>query len=71
MKRDKILSFVKRFCVSLVSIILAALFILGLFDPNHLFLVVYMSAIPIFIGVRLLVAFIKYQPEDKDGDEHE
>ena len=71
MKRDKIKSFLIRFGASLVSIILTALFILGLFDPNHLFLVVYMSAIPIFIGVCLLVAFIKFQPEDKDGDEHE
>ena len=70
MKRDKIKSFLIRFGASLVSIILAVLFVLGLFDSNHRFLVLalYISAFPLFIGVRLLVAFIKFQPEDKDGE---
>lgn len=66
MKRDKIKSFLIRFGASLVSIILAVLFVLGLFDPNYLAL--YISAFPLFFGVRLLVAFIKFQPEDKDGE---
>lgn len=71
MKRNKIKSFLIRFGASLVSIILAVLFVLGLFDPNHQFLVLalYISAFPLFIGVSLLVAFIKFQPEDKDGDD--
>lgn len=71
MKRNKIKSFLIRFGASLVSIILAVLFVLGLFYPNHQFLVLalYISAFPLFIGVRLLVAFIKFQPEDKDGDD--
>lgn len=71
MKRDKIKSFLIRFGASLVSIILAVLFVLGLFDPNHRFLALYISVFPLFIGVCLLVAFIKFQPEDKDGDNHE
>lgn len=73
MKRDKIKSFLIRFVASLVSIILAVLFVLGLFDPNHRFLVLalYISAIPFIIGVRLLVAFIKFLPGDKDGDDNE
>lgn len=73
MKRDRVKSFVKRFCVSLVSIFLTLLFILSFLDPSCRFIVVYISAFPICLGVSLLMDFIKFggNPKDKDGDEHE
>lgn len=73
MKRDKIKSLLRHFCVSLVSISATLLIILGLFDPSCRFLVVYISAFPICLGVSLLMDFIKFggNPKDKDGDDHE
>lgn len=73
MKRDKIKSLLRHFCVSLVSISATLLFILGLFDPICRFLVVYISAFPICLGVSLLMDFIKFggNSKDKDGDDHE
>lgn len=73
MKRDKIKSLLRHFCVSLVSISAILLFILGLFDPSCRFLVVYISAFPICLGVSLLMDFIKFggNSKDKDGDDHE
>lgn len=73
MKRDSVKSFVKRFCVWLVSIIVTLLFILCFLDPSCRFLTVYISAFPICLGVILLMDFIKFggNPKDKDGDEHE
>ena len=73
MKQDKVKSFVKRFCVSLVCISATLLIILGLFDPSCRFIVVYISAFPICLGVSLLMDFIKFggKPKNKDGDDHE
>lgn len=73
MKRDKIKSLLRHFCVSLISISATLLFILGLFDPSCRFLVVYISAFPICLGVSLLMDFIKFggNSKDKDGDDHE
>mgnify|MGYP000018585581 FL=1 len=73
MKRDRVKSFVKRFCVWLVSIDVTLLFILGFLDPSCRFLTVYVSAFPICLGVSLLMDFIKFggNPKDKDGDDHE
>lgn len=73
MKRDRVKSFVKRFCVWLVSIIVTLFFILGFLDPSCRFLIVYVSALPICLGVSLLMDIIKFggNPKDKDGDEHE
>lgn len=73
MKRDRVKSFVKRFCVSLVSIFLTLLFILSFFDPSCRFIVVYISAFPICLGVSLLMDFIKFggNPKDKDDADSE
>lgn len=73
MKRDRVKSFVKRFCVWFVSINVTLLFILGLLDPSCRFLTVYVSAFPICFGVSLLMDFIKFggNPKDNDGDDSE
>lgn len=73
MKRDRVKSFVKRFCVWLVSINVTLLFILGLLDPSCRFLTVYISAFPICLGVSLLMDFIKFggNPKDKDDADSE